>query len=125
MKTWYKYTFKNILYEYIFKLCIEFGDNIIERGYIEIQQKTGIQEVDTFDSIPMRTTKMLYPIIKIEETYGCLGCCNESLGQDYHMECPYGCLHVASECDFCKAIKDTFQKSESINSPEPKRRKIQ
>ena len=39
---------------------------------------------------------------KIIEISKCEGCQYESLGQKPHMEHPYGCLHISSNCDMCE-----------------------
>ena len=43
-----------------------------------------------------------FVVICIREVELCDGCYLEKGGQNEHMECPYGCLHDKSECDFCK-----------------------
>jgi hypothetical protein len=45
---------------------------------------------------------------KIIEIPKCEGCQYDSLGQRPHMEHPYGCLHISSDCDLCQM---EFEKS--------------
>lgn len=52
--------------------------------------------------IALEDIKLRYIISKIKPA--CDGCLNEYLGQQDHMDCPYGCLHDRDTCTVCNNI---------------------